>query len=973
MPKIKKSFNAQAFLFFNLYFLIFFAFLSAQVVYTEPPFASEQDSIVVFFDATQGDGGMAGYSGNDVYAHTGVITNYSTSSSDWKHVIAAWSENTDKAKLTRVDTDLYKLTIGYPRQYYNMTDPEEYIVKLAFVFRNSDGSVTGRDVNGADIFLELTSGFQVIVIHPEVRTRFGHPRRSPVFAGRNDSVQIAVSWSQVETQLTAIRLYQGENLLAETAQDTLYYTFYTQGYSPGFIAFTAAAEDTGGVSDTSRFEVLINAAIEEAARPAGVIPGINHQQNVSTITLCLFAPYKQFVYVLGDFNDWKVDTDYYMKRETVNEDSVYWWITLSGLAPGSEYAFQYFVDGELRLADPYTEKVLDPWNDQYISSSTYPNLKPYPAGKTEQIVSVFKTIPDAYEWQTQNYQPPAGEDLVIYELLVRDFVAAHDYKTLTDTLEYLQRLGINAIELMPITEFEGNLSWGYNPSFYFAPDKYYGPAEDLKAFIDSCHSRGMAVILDMVLNHSYGQSPFVRLYNEGEYGRPTAENPWYNVESPNPTYSWGYDVNHESPATQKLVDRINRFWLTEYKVDGFRFDFTKGFTNKPGEGWSYDASRIAILKRMADAIWQTNPNAYVILEHFTDNNEERELAAYGMMPWGNLNYNYNEASMGWHDGGKSDFSWGYYGVRGWSVPNLVTYMESHDEERLMAKNLKWGNAAGDYDIKELSTALQRMKMAGAFFFTYPGPKMIWQFGELGYDYHINYPGTIGGDDHRTDEKPIRWDYLSEYDRNRLYRTWAALLKLRRDNEAFRSADTQVEMNVSGAVKRIRLSHSTMAVTIVGNFDVSEKTAQPAFQHPGNWYDYFSGDTLLVTNTDMTLNLAPGEFHIFTDKKLETPDEDLITAIQSEPAQVAEGFFLEQNYPNPFNPSTAIGYRLMAASQVELTVYNVLGQKIKTLVNEKQGAGRYSVKFNAKNIPSGVYFYRLKAGDYVSQRKMLLLR
>ncbi|HID39222.1 MAG TPA: T9SS type A sorting domain-containing protein, partial [Calditrichaeota bacterium] len=323
--------------------------------------------------------------------------------------------------------------------------------------------------------------------------------------------------------------------------------------------------------------------------------------------------------------------------------------------------------------------------------------------------------------------------------------------------------------------------------------------------------------------------------------------------------------------------------------------------------------------------------------------------------------------------GKSDFSWGYYGVRGWSVPNLVTYMESHDEERLMAKNLKWGNAAGDYDIKELSTALQRMKMAGAFFFTYPGPKMIWQFGELGYDYHINYPGTIGGDDHRTDEKPIRWDYLSEYDRNRLYRTWAALLKLRRDNEAFRSADTQVEMNVSGAVKRIRLSHSTMAVTIVGNFDVSEKTAQPAFQHPGNWYDYFSGDTLLVTNTDMTLNLAPGEFHIFTDKKLETPDEDLITAIQSEPAQVAEGFFLEQNYPNPFNPSTAIGYRLMAASQVELTVYNVLGQKIKTLVNEKQGAGRYSVKFNAKNIPSGVYFYRLKAGDYVSQRKMLLLR
>ncbi|HGY57118.1 MAG TPA: T9SS type A sorting domain-containing protein [Caldithrix abyssi] len=961
--------------FFIFLFSFFFSlkFLSAQVVYTEPPFASEQDSIVVYFDATKGDGGLAGYSGNDVYAHTGVITNYSTSSSDWKHVIAGWNENTDKARLTRVDTDLYKLVIGYPRQYYNMTDADEYIVKLAFVFRNSDGSVTGRDVGGADIFLELTTGFQVIVVQPEVKNSFGHPRRSPIFAGQDDSVKIAVSWSQVETQLSALRLYQGTNLLAESAQDTLYYTFHTQGYDPGFITFTATAEDSGGVSDTTTFEVLINSAVEEATRPAGIIEGINHQANATTITLCLFAPYKEFVYVIGDFNDWKVDPNYYMKRETVDDDSVYWWITLTNLSPGTEYAFQYYVDGEIRLADPYTEKVLDPWNDKYISSSTYPNLKPYPDGLTDQIVSTFKTIPDDYQWQTQDYQPPAKENLVIYELLIRDFIEAHDYKTLIDTLGYLQKLGINAIELTPITEFEGNLSWGYNPSFYFAPDKYYGPAYDLKAFVDSCHSRGMAVILDMVLNHSYGQSPFVRLYNEGEYGQPTAENPWYNVESPNPTYSWGYDFNHESPATQKLVDRINRFWLTEYKVDGFRFDFTKGFTNKPGEGWSYDASRIAILKRMADAIWQTNPNAYVILEHFTENSEERELAAYGMMPWGNSNYNYNEATMGWHDGGKSDFSWGYYGTRNWSVPNLITYMESHDEERLMAKNLKWGNSNGDYDVKELPTALQRMKMAGAFFFTWPGPKMIWQFGELGYDYHINYPGTIGGDDHRTDEKPIRWDYLQEYDRNRLYRTWAALIKLRRENEVFRSPDTQVDLDVAGAVKRIRLTHSTMSVTIVGNFDVVEKTAQPAFQHPGNWYDFFSGDTLLITSTDISMDLAAGEFHIFTDQKLETPDNDLITAIQDPRAAVADEFYLEQNYPNPFNPTTAISYRLSAVNDVELTVYNVLGQKIRTLVNEKQPAGKYTVKFNADHLSSGVYFYRLKAGTYVSQRKMLLLR
>ena len=104
-------------------------------------------------------------------------------------------------------------------------------------------------------------------------------------------------------------------------------------------------------------------------------------------------------------------------------------------------------------------------------------------------------------------------------MLLRDFLAAHDWNTLTDTLDYFTELGINAIELMPVSEFEGNESWGYNPSFYFAADKYYGPASDLKVFIDSCHGQGIAVILDMVLNHSYGQSPLVQLYFDEASGK----------------------------------------------------------------------------------------------------------------------------------------------------------------------------------------------------------------------------------------------------------------------------------------------------------------------------------------------------------------------------------------------------------------------------------------------------------------------
>ena len=89
---------------------------------------------------------------------------------------------------------------------------------------------------------------------------------------------------------------------------------------------------------------------------------------------------------------------------------------------------------------------------------------------------------------------------------LRDFIAAHNYKVLADTLQYLKRLGINAIELMPVNEFEGNNSWGYNTSFHMALDKYYGKAIDFKKFIDLCHQNEIAVILDVVFNHAFSQN-----------------------------------------------------------------------------------------------------------------------------------------------------------------------------------------------------------------------------------------------------------------------------------------------------------------------------------------------------------------------------------------------------------------------------------------------------------------------------------
>ncbi len=960
---------------FSISIILIISFnLSAQIITSTPSYPTQYDSIVIYFDATKGNQGLMNYAGMDVYAHTGVITEFSTHPSDWKYVIAGWNENIDKAKLTKVGDNLWKLTIGYPREYYidhetgATIPPDEKVLKLAFVFRNSDGSRTGRDVGGSDIFYDLFEpGLTVLVDKPIIDLSYGDPLRSPVFANLSDTIDIAIKTATLGTEISFLKLYVDDQMEVEVSDSVLSYDFVANNFGYGTKNITVVGTDTAGITDSTSFIIMVNPPIKESALPEGVIDGINYLDDNSVI-LSIFAPFKEFIYVICDFNNWEVDTSFYMNRNYVSYNNVHYWLKIDNLNSNEEYAFQYLVDGEIRIADPYTEKVLDPWNDHYISNSTYPDLKPYPVGKTSQPVSTFQINKTEYEWQVVDFQRPLQHELIIYELLIRDFIKAHDYATLIDTLDYLENLGINAIELMPVNEFEGNSSWGYNPSFYFAPDKYYGPANDLKRFIDECHSRGITVIMDIVLNHSYGQSPLVRLYWDSENNRPSSINPWYNQVSPNPIFSWGYDFNHESPNTQAFVDRVTSFWLTKYKMDGFRFDFTKGFTNTSGDGGAYDASRITILKRIADEIWAVDSTAYIILEHFAENSEEKVLSDYGMMLWGNANWNYAQASMGYES--ESDFSWGYYDTRGWNEPNLVTYMESHDEERLMYKNLQWGNHSGDYNIRDLSTALNRIKLAAGFFFTLPGPKMIWQFEELGYDYSIDYRG-------RTGEKPIKWEYFGEENRRNLYKTFAALIKLRRENEVFTAPNSSAQLSFNGAGKRIVMSGSPNVV-VIGNFGVTSQNIVPNFQHVGQWYDYFSGDTFNVVNTTESILLEAGQFHIFTDIKLETPEQGILSDIVPYCENTPERFHLSNNYPNPFNSSTTFEYELDIASVVEFQIYDLLGREIYNKQIGNQNPGLYKFIWNGKDnngldVQSGIYFTLLRTDRENSLKKITLLK
>ncbi len=543
---------------------------------------------------------------------------------------------------------------------------------------------------------------------------------------------------------------------------------------------------------------------------------------------------------------------------------------------------------------------------------------------------------------------------------MRDFSSDHSYQTVIDSLDYLENMGITAIELMPIMEFEGNESWGYNPSFLFAVDKYYGTANDLKALIDSCHLRGIAVILDMVVNHHFGQSPLVELYWDGVNNRPAPDNPWFNPEATHP-FNVGYDMNHESPQTQEYVDRILRYWVEEFRFDGYRMDLSKGFTqrntpNDVGAWGAYDASRIALLNRMYQELKTVDPDVYFILEHFADNQEERELSDKGMMLWGNMVHTYNEATMGYIPG--SNFNWISHQQRGWNDPHVVGYMESHDEERLMYKNLEFGNSSGSYNTKDLNTALARMEQAVAFFLTIPGPKMMWQFGEYGYDYSIDFNGRVGN-------KPVVWEYLENPNRRNLYDVYSAVGQLRQSSDAFETDN--FNLDVGGAVKRIWLSHPDMDVMIIGNFDVVDQSGMPSFQSTGWWYDFFSGDSINVTNTNMNMSLAPGEFHIYTDKRLATPDLTLSTfdLIENHP-------FRMHVAPNPASSYTELSYTLPSSEEVRIRIMDIQGKILRqeSLGRLIAGEHRWTWQMN-DDLPAGMYLIQMHAGAQREQTRVLL--
>ncbi len=934
-----------------------------QIVSTTPANPTDNEEITLVYDAAIGNGGLVGTT--SVYMHSGVILSSQTGT-DWSNVIGTWGQDNGIGRMTSMGSNRWQIKIN-PRTYYTGVPASRRIFRLAMVFRNADGTKEGKN-NGADIFVDLRpTGLGLTFTSPVVST-------NPVFVNANQAISIQAAVSATANVAIFDNATQVATLTGVTAINQSI-TPTTEG--AGLIRIVTTA-GTQTVNDTIRY--VRNPQQVTEALPAGVQDGINYVNNTSVI-LVLAAPLKRFVYVIGEFNNWQFNANSFMRR---TPDGNRYWLQINNLVAGQEYAFQYFVDGEIRTTDPYCTKILDGWNDGSINSGNiirFPNLKPFPAGVPQGIVGILQTAKPAYNWKVTNFRKPEKRDMVVYELHFRDFTPESTIKAATARLQYLKDLGTNVIELMPVNEFSGNDSWGYNPINYFAPDKYYGTENDLKEFIDRSHELGMAVVIDMVLNQADGAFPMVQMYWDAANRRPAANNPWFNPIATHP-FSVFYDFNHESDWTKAFVKRVNEYWIREFKVDGYRFDLSKGFTQKVTLGvpnevnvWSApDASRIAIWKRIADEIWATDNTSYVILEHLGDNVEEKELGEYknGMIFWGNINGDFQSATAGL--GG--NLNWTFHGTRGWNQPGVLAYMESHDEERLMFNALQKG-ASGEngYNIKTLNTALERMKLGAAFFFPIPGPKLIWQFGELGYDVSINEGG-------RTNRKPVRWNYFDEPTRKSLYKTYQTLINLRK-MEAFRTLDvSQVTLNLNNSsLKRMTIRHSTMNVHIIGNFSAFDSEEyELRVPNTGLWYDYFSGDTINVRDVNEKLTMKAGEWHILTTVQLQKPESGLsnwkmqrfIPKPPDPPLSSADEIFSNNLTVFP-NPSAHGIFQIKAenavANSLLVKVFDILGKEVVARQTWKQGL-QATLVINLQHLPAGVYFVELSDGKLRAMKKVM---
>ncbi len=561
----------------------------------------------------------------------------------------------------------------------------------------------------------------------------------------------------------------------------------------------------------------------------------NHEEHHEA-DFALHAPYNEHVALMGNWNDWEPIP---MER---GDDG--WWRVSVPLPDGDyQYKFQvksksYFSDGEMvTIADPRSLVVSDDFENTLITVKN-----------GERVIT-------NYEWKHDDQPLPGNMDLVIYELHVQDFSggpgdvregALGRFRHTIEKLDYLVELGINAIELMPVSEFPGEHGWGYNPRYLFAVEKSYGTPDDLCALVDECHARGIRVILDGVYNHSEVATPLAQIdHNYWYHGQPMDA----------PDQQWGPKFNYEFhddqlgfwPARQFALDAILH-WVTHFHIDGIRFDATAIIRNYDVLSWLNSAIYqhiggakpfITIAEHVPqdpsvtgidgplDAAWH---------EHFS---KQIMATMCGQPQEGRDPYNL-DALIGVIDPLRDGFA---------SAQNVIKYIDNHDQERIM-----WQlGEAGFID----DAAFRRMKMGAAILLTVPGIPMLW----MGQEFGESAPRTES-----IERQPIDWALLQNERNADLKRTYQGLIAMRKNTPALR-ADTfdVVHLDQERCIMAYkRWNDEGNVVVVVANLldDFAGEAHIPNWPSDGKWHEYINNYDVEVGGGTLHDSLAESEVKVY---------------------------------------------------------------------------------------------------------------
>ena len=695
--------------------------------------------------------------------------------------------------------------------------------------------------------------------------------------------------------------------------------------------------------------------IIEAPMPGGIDLGPTWLNN--SMFLAVYAPSQPVMRVIVNTpeNSMEEPEPLTMYKDPNIQDT--WWIELD--LPNGQYEYEYLLINGNRIADPFSRRLTN--------------------GKTRiEIGPGGISTADDFIWSSNDYIRPSLDTLIIYELHVDDFSAQGNgqgtFLDIIDRLDHLKMAGINAIELLPITEFPGTHSWGYDPQLMSAVEENYGTPKEFMRLVDEAHSRGIAVIIDLVWNHIKSTSPIWEIQPDYDL------NPYIKLHTdlnPNEAEgSWGMlDWDHFNTNTIDYINRVNKIWVDEYRVDGFRFDAMYMI------GWDMQQQEYGI------PAWSTelrnhNPTIYQIAEHLPSN------------PWLIEN---TDLSSGWHDSfhdrllndvhGQSLSTMsimrqivGLHEYSDWGDPynsrtQAVKYMVSHDEQSILQEMVTFNS----YSIEE---ARSRDKFYATILFTSLGIPMLFQGQEFGLQTGWDDDNNNGNyDDEKLQYRPVDWSLLNTDIGQSHLEHYSKLAKLRKSNPAFYEGTfydlyryTSQKVIVYG-YKDESPNNNDDQVVVVANFSSLERTIENVpFLSSGIWYDALNPTNVITIDEDNYYD----EYSIPAKSAIVFTNRDYQLAIPSSYESVPDQFQLVECYPNPFNGKLNIRYHINNVSNIYATIYDLSGKVIKSFESEPKYPGQHQLIWDTKNnngdaVATGLYFISLSSKNRTTNKKVLYLK